>query len=127
MDQVGGLLGRLQNVQNQRLSAPLPTHLSQIPHPSPQEIQLGNVLIIIFIYLNLKFKFLYVTIKADKITESLAENLKRVPPSAIMSVTGVRKAMGIAQISHLDISQNNCHSPNINHGSSHQQTQACIE
>lgn len=63
-------------------------------------------------------------ILADKITESLAENLKRVPPSAVMSVTGVRKAMGIAQISHMDMSQNNCQSPNIiNHGSSHQQTQ----
>lgn len=43
LDQVGGLLGRLQNVQNQRLSATLPQHLSQIAHPSPQEIQLGNV------------------------------------------------------------------------------------
>jgi len=42
LDQVGGLLGRLQNVQNQRLSAPLPPHLSHISHPSPQEIQLGN-------------------------------------------------------------------------------------
>lgn len=61
---------------------------------------------------------------ADKITESLAENLKRVPPSAVMSVTGVRKAMGIAQVSHLDVSQNNCHPSSIvNHGSSHQQTQ----
>jgi len=104
LDQVGGLLGRLQNVQNQRLSAPLPQHLSQISHPSPQEIQL-----------------------ADKITESLAENLKRVPPSAVMSVTGVRKAMGIAQISHVDASQNNCHSPSlVNHGSSHQQTQVSL-
>jgi len=41
-----------------------------------------------------------------------------------MSVTGVRKAMGVAQVSHLDASQNNCHSSNlVNHGSSHQQTQ----
>lgn len=64
------------------------------------------------------------SILADKITESLAENLKRVPPSAVMSVTGVRKAMGIAQISHLELNQNNCHHPNlVNHGSSHQQTQ----
>jgi len=46
LDHVGGLLGRLQNVQNQRLSAPLPQHLSQIAHPSPQEIQLGNVIIV---------------------------------------------------------------------------------
>jgi bromodomain-containing protein 7/9 len=43
LDHVGGLLGRLQNIQNQRLSAPLPQHLSQIQHPSPQEVQLGNV------------------------------------------------------------------------------------
>lgn len=50
--------------------------------------------------------------------------MKRVPPSAVMSVTGVRKAMGIAQISHMDLSQNNCHSQNVvNHSSSHQQTQ----
>lgn len=49
LDQVGGLLGRLQNAQNQRLSAPLPQHLSQIPHPSPQEIQLGIV--------NIKFSY----------------------------------------------------------------------
>lgn len=71
---------------------------------------------------------MFLLILADKITESLAENLKRVPPSAVMSVTGVRKAMGIAQISHLDISQNNCHPPNlVSHGSSHQQTQVyCI-
>lgn len=104
LDHVGGLLGRLQNAQNQRLSAPLPQHLSQIAHPSQHEIQL-----------------------ADKITESLAENLKRVPPSAVMSVTGVRKAMGIAQISHLELNQNNCHSPNlVNHGSSHQQTQVSL-
>ncbi|XP_025423344.1 bromodomain-containing protein 7 [Sipha flava] len=104
LDHVGGLLGRLQNIQNQRLSAPLPQHLSQIQHPSPQEVQL-----------------------ADKITESLAENLKRVPPSAVMSVTGVRKAMGIAQISHLDVTQSNCNPPNVvNHGSSHQQTQASL-
>lgn len=41
-----------------------------------------------------------------------------------MSVTGVRKAMGIAQISHLDVTQSNCNPQNIvNHGSSHQQTQ----
>lgn len=44
-----------------------------------------------------------------------------------MSVTGVRKAMGIAQISHLELNQNNCHPPNlVNHGSSHQQTQVII-
>lgn len=104
LDHVGGLLGRLQSVQNQRLSAPLPQHLSQISHPSPQEIQL-----------------------ADKITESLTENLKRVPPSAVMSVTGVRKAMGIAQVSHLDVTQNNCHPSNLgNHGLSHQQTQVTL-
>lgn len=30
-----------------------------------------------------------------------------------MSVTGVRKAMGVAQISQLDIGQNNCHTSNI--------------
>lgn len=51
LDQVGGLLGRLQNVQNQRLSAPLPTHLSQIPHPSPQEIQLGMYLLCLLLLL----------------------------------------------------------------------------
>lgn len=67
---------------------------------------------------------MFILLIADKITESLAENLKRVPPSAVMSVTGVRKAMGIAQVSHLDVSPNNCHSANmVNHGSSHQQTQ----
>ncbi|XP_050524286.1 bromodomain-containing protein 7 [Daktulosphaira vitifoliae] len=90
LDQVGGLLGRLQNIQNQRLSAPLPQHLSQVTQPSQQEIQL-----------------------ADKITESLTESLKRVPPSAVMSVTGVRKAMGVAQISQLDIGQSHCHTTNI--------------
>lgn len=50
LDQVGGLLGRLQNVQNQRLSAPLPQHLSQIPHPSAQEIQLGNKYITVAVW-----------------------------------------------------------------------------
>jgi hypothetical protein len=45
-----------------------------------------------------------------------------------MSVTGVRKAMGIAQISHLDVTQSNCNPPNVvNHGSSHQQTQVLYQ
>lgn len=80
---------------------------------------------ILMFFISLKLKLYIFLFIADKITESLAENLKRVPPSAVMSVTGVRKAMGIAQISHLDVSPNNCHSSNIaaSHGSSHQQTQ----
>lgn len=52
LDQVGGLLGRLQNIQNQRLSAPLPQHLSQIAQPSQQEIQLGIDIINYIIYYN---------------------------------------------------------------------------
>ncbi|XP_014271236.1 bromodomain-containing protein 7 [Halyomorpha halys] len=72
LDSTSQLLEKLQQVQNDRLSAPQPSHLSQISHPSDTELNL-----------------------ADKIIESLTEMAKQAPPAAIIPVPGIRKAMGV--------------------------------
>ncbi|CAH1398769.1 unnamed protein product [Nezara viridula] len=72
LDSTSQLLEKLQQVQNERLSAPQPSHLSQISHPSDTELNL-----------------------ADKIVESLTEMAKQAPPAAIIPVPGIRKAMGV--------------------------------
>ncbi|XP_022185646.1 bromodomain-containing protein 7 isoform X2 [Nilaparvata lugens] len=73
LDQTSVLLEKLQQVQNDRLSAPPPPHLSNVMQPSDQELQL-----------------------ADKITGSLTELTKQVMPGAVAPVAAIRKAMGIA-------------------------------
>lgn len=67
------LLEKLQQVQNERLSQPLPAHLSNLPPISEQEITL-----------------------AENITSNLTDMAKHVNPGDIVSVSGLRKAMGIA-------------------------------
>lgn len=67
------LLGRLRQVQNERLSQNLPTHLSNVAHPSEDELEL-----------------------AAQITNNLKEIAKELPPSSIVSPHALRKAMGIS-------------------------------
>lgn len=67
------LMEKLQKAQYDRLSAPLPHHLSLVPQPDKKEVQLAN-----------------------QITTNFTEIAKKYfPPAAIASVHSVRKAMGI--------------------------------
>ncbi|KAG5680412.1 hypothetical protein PVAND_009920 [Polypedilum vanderplanki] len=72
LDTTSSLLEQLHHVQNERLSAPLPQHLSLVQQPNNQETDL-----------------------ADQITSNLTDIAKKLPPSAISSVSAVRKVMGI--------------------------------
>lgn len=67
------LLGKLRQVQNDRLSQNLPTHLSNVAHPSEDELEL-----------------------AAQITNNLKEIAKELPPASIASPHALRKAMGIS-------------------------------
>ena len=69
------LIEQLHQVQHERLSAPLPQHLSLIQQPSKKEIQL-----------------------ADQITTNLTDIAKKLPPSAISSIPGIRKAIGVTSV-----------------------------
>lgn len=69
------MLGRLKQVQHERLSAPPPAHLSNVSKASEAEV-----------------------ILAEKITDNLTDIAKKLPPSAIAPVDGLRKAMGIAPL-----------------------------
>ncbi|XP_047356519.1 bromodomain-containing protein 7 isoform X1 [Vespa velutina] len=75
LDDTSQMLGRLKQVQHDRLSAPPPAHLSNVPKASETEVAL-----------------------ADKITDNLTEIAKKLPPSAIAPVDGLRRAMGIAPL-----------------------------
>lgn len=66
------LIEKLHQVQYDRLSAPPPSHLSQISHPSDVEVQL-----------------------AEKIIANLTNITKEVAPGAIIPVPSIRKAMGV--------------------------------
>lgn len=67
------LLTKLSQTQQERLSVPPPPHLSQVIPPSETEVQL-----------------------AHKITDNLTDLAKRAgAPSSVVSVQGVRKAMGV--------------------------------
>lgn len=66
------LLERLNQVQHERLSQPLPSHLANIAHPNEDEIEL-----------------------ATQITNNLTDLAKQLPPEAIASPHGLRKAMGL--------------------------------
>lgn len=67
------LLEKLQQVQNERLSLPLPTHLTNLPGITDQEM-----------------------ILAENITTNLTDMAKKVNPGDVASVQGLRKAMGIS-------------------------------
>ncbi|KAF7397329.1 hypothetical protein HZH68_008551 [Vespula germanica] len=75
LDDTSQMLGRLKQVQHDRLSAPPPAHLSNVSKASETEVAL-----------------------ADKITDNLTEIAKKLPPSAIAPVDGLRRAMGIAPL-----------------------------
>lgn len=75
LDDTSQMLGRLKQVQHERLSAPPPAHLTNVPKPSEAEVAI-----------------------ADKITDNLTEIAKKLPPSAIAPVDGLRRAMGIAPL-----------------------------
>lgn len=69
------MLGRLKQVQHERLSAPPPAHLSNVPKAADTEVLL-----------------------AEKITDNLTDIAKKLPPSGIAPVDGLRRAMGIAPL-----------------------------
>lgn len=77
------LLGRLRQVQNERLSQNLPTHLSNIAHPSEDELEL-----------------------AAQVTNNLKEIVKDLPPSSLVSPHALRKAMGLSNGMSLLLVQN---------------------
>lgn len=73
LDSMCQLLDKLQQTQNQRLSAPPPLQLNNCPPPSEEETQI-----------------------AESITENLSDIAKRVTPGDIAAVAGIRKALGMA-------------------------------
>lgn len=75
LDDTSQMLGRLKQVQHERLSAPPPAHLSNVPKAADTEVML-----------------------AEKITDNLTEIAKKLPPSGIAPVDGLRRAMGIAPL-----------------------------
>ncbi|XP_008208464.3 bromodomain-containing protein 7 isoform X1 [Nasonia vitripennis] len=75
LDDTSSMLNNLRQTQHDRLSAPPPSHLANIPKASETEASL-----------------------AEKITENLSSIAKKLPPSAIAPVDGLRKAMGIAPL-----------------------------
>lgn len=75
LDTNTSLIEKLHQAQYDRLSVPIPQHLSLVHHPNKQEIDL-----------------------ADQITSNLTNIAKKLPPCAIASTSGVRKAMGINPI-----------------------------
>lgn len=75
LDDTSQMLGRLKQIQHERLSAPPPAHLSNVPKPGDSEV-----------------------ILAEKITDNLTDIAKKLPPSQIAPVDGLRRAMGIAPL-----------------------------
>nr|SVE74119.1 EOG090X04G3 [Daphnia barbata] len=73
LDETGSLISTLERTQRERLSKTPPPHLSNIMPPSEFELQL-----------------------VGKITEGIAYVAKQSAPSAVASLTGVRKAMGVS-------------------------------
>ncbi|XP_029172830.1 bromodomain-containing protein 7 isoform X1 [Nylanderia fulva] len=75
LDDTSQMLNRLKQVQHERLSAPPPAHLSNVPKATEAEVML-----------------------AEKITDNLTDIAKKLPPSGIAPVDGLRRAMGIAPL-----------------------------
>nr|CAG4649252.1 EOG090X04G3 [Scapholeberis mucronata]SVE93554.1 EOG090X04G3 [Scapholeberis mucronata] len=73
LDETGSLISTLERTQRERLSKTPPLHLSNIMPPSDYELQL-----------------------AGKITEGIVNVAKQTAPSAVASIEGVRKAMGVS-------------------------------
>lgn len=75
LDTNTSLIEKLHQTQHERLSAPVPQHLGLIQHPNKQEIEL-----------------------AEQITSNLTSIAKKLPPCAIASPIGIRKAMGVTPV-----------------------------
>ncbi|XP_011260222.1 bromodomain-containing protein 7 isoform X2 [Camponotus floridanus] len=75
LDDTSQMLNRLKQVQHERLSAPPPAHLSNVSKAGEAEVML-----------------------AEKITDNLTDIAKKLPPSGIAPVDGLRRAMGIAPL-----------------------------
>lgn len=75
LDDTSQIINRLKQSQHDRLSAPPPAHLSNVPKATEAEVLL-----------------------AEKITDNLTEIAKKLPPSGIAPVDGLRRAMGIAPL-----------------------------
>jgi len=73
LDETGSLITSLERAQRERLSKTPPPHLSNIMPPSDLELQL-----------------------VEKITEGITFVAKQSTPGSVVSVKGVRKAMGIS-------------------------------
>lgn len=67
------LIEKLRATQNERLSQPLPPHLSQVQPPGQEETHL-----------------------ASQITQHLSDLAKKLPPAAIADPYSVRRAMGMS-------------------------------
>lgn len=67
------LIERLHQVQTERLSQPLPAHLSNVARPSAPELEL-----------------------ATQLTASLTSMAKQLAPEAVVEPLGLRKAMGLS-------------------------------
>lgn len=83
LDAMSQLLERLQKAQHQRLSQPLPQHLSQVPGATDEETTL-----------------------AENITDNLTDIVKKVNPGDVAPVAGIRKALGVeneSQVSDLEM------------------------
>lgn len=75
LDVNSSLIERLHQAQYDRLSQPLPPHLSHISKPNLDEIQLAN-----------------------QLTTNLAEVAKQLAPAMIAHPQGLRKAMGLSTV-----------------------------
>lgn len=75
LDDTAQLLGNLRQVQHNRLSLPPPAHLTNVLKPQENEVSI-----------------------AEKITDNLTMIAKKLPPSTIAPVEGLRRAMGIAPV-----------------------------
>lgn len=73
------LIERLNQVQHERLSQPLPTHLAHVAHPTEDEIDL-----------------------AHQITSNISEMAKQMPPKTLVTPHALRKAMGVSNGSFSD-------------------------
>lgn len=69
------LIDRLHGMQQDRLSTPLPSHLSHVQRADSGELQL-----------------------ADQITTNFTDIAKKLPPNAIASTRGLRKAIGVSNV-----------------------------
>lgn len=107
LDETGSLIGTLERTQRERLSKTPPLHLANIMPPTDFELQLGKAFLEICFRLSCLIKFITIFCKnvVGKITEGIAQVAKQSTPSAVTSIEGVRKAMGVS-IDPLPVAEN---------------------